>query len=109
MSATLASICVALAVLLTAASHVAFKLYSLSRRLHFAILTGLGFVSVQVLAFLALRQLSIAQVYLSTALVPVVTTLGARFLIGEKVDSRHWIGLAIIVAGVAIYLWAVAV
>lgn len=108
MSAALPWLCVSLAILLTAASHVVFKLYSMTRRLHFAVLTGLGFVCVQVLSFLALRQLTIAQVYLTGALVPVVTTLGARFLIGERVDSRHWIGLGVIVAGVAVYLRAVA-
>lgn len=67
--------------------------------------TGLAFILIPFWSYLALRNLTIAQVYLSAALVPVLTTFGAVIVIGEKVNKHHFIGLLLISLGTILYLW----
>ncbi len=52
------------------------------------------------LALLRVEQLSVAVP--TTALGFVLDTIGARFLLKEKVDWRRWVGVLFVAAGVAL-------
>ncbi|MBA3447601.1 MAG: EamA family transporter [Pseudaminobacter sp.] len=92
-----------LAVVLTAVSHITFKLYSSSARRGYLVATMAGFVFVPVFSYLALKTLTVAQMYLCVAFVPAITTTGARFLVGETINWRHAVGLLLICGGVLLY------
>lgn len=96
-----------LAVGITAASHVTFKLHANRRSIKWLILTGCGFVAVPLFSYLALRDLSIGQVYLCTAIVPVLTTMGAGLFLGEKLSWHHLVGIGLITGGMVLYLGGV--
>lgn len=95
----------ALAVLLTAAGHIFYKQYISTKRFKFLVLTAITFIAIPGVCFLALRELTIAQVYLCTAIVPILTTLGARRYLSEAITKHHVIGLALITSGTVLYLY----
>ena len=95
----------ALAVTCTALGHLLYRFYAVSKRTHFLILTGMAFVLIPVFSYLALRELTIAQVYLCAAAAPVLTTLAAGVFLKEKINRHHVIGLVLITMGTVTYLW----
>lgn len=105
MSILLPWIYTIIAVTMTSLGHVLFKSYSNTKRKMLLIMTATVFVLIPVFSFLALQELSIAQVYLCTAAVPVLTTLGAKFILGEHTHKHHYIGLSFITIGTIIYVY----
>ena len=105
MSAMLPWIFTATAITLTATGHIFYKIYALNNRLPFLVLTAITFVLIPCFSFLALRELTIAQVYLCTAMVPILTTIGAKVFIKEKITKHHIIGLTLITIGTILYLY----
>jgi len=91
-------------VVLTALGHILYKRYSIGGSKIYLLLTAATFILIPVASFLALRGLTIAQVYLCAAMVPVITTFGARFFIKETITRHHIIGLGLITSGTVIYL-----
>lgn len=63
--------------------------------------TALGFV----LYFYVLRQVSAAAVSLITLITPVLALLLGRWMNGETVDLRVWLGTGCILAGLMLYQW----
>lgn len=51
---------------------------------------------------LVLQRLPVGLAYPMLSLNFVLVTLAARLLFGEHVDARHWLGIALIVGGVAL-------
>lgn len=94
----------ALAVSLTAVGHLCYKTFSKNQKIVFLGLTVAFFISVPIFNFLALKGLTVAQVYLCTAFVPALTTFGAALFLDEKVTRHHLIGLALVIVGTLIYL-----
>lgn len=92
------------AVVLTALGHILYKRYSVDGNKLFLVLTGLTFILIPLASFLALRGLTIAQVYLCAAMVPLITTFGAKIYLKEKITRHHLIGLLLITSGTVIYL-----
>jgi len=105
MVGTLPWIFTAFAVVLTAVGHLFYRRYTVSKNTMLLILTGATFVLIPVFSYLALRDLTIAQVYLCAAAAPVLTTLGAGIFLKEKINRHHVIGLLLITTGTFMYLW----
>jgi len=95
----------ALAILSTSFGHIFYKIYVISKNKWLLMSTGLTFILIPFWSYLALRDLTIAQVYLSTALVPVITTFSGAFILKEKVNKHNFIGLILIFLGTILYLW----
>lgn len=93
------------AVMLTAIGHLLYRRYAVTKHTSFLILTGAAFILIPVFSYLALRDLTIAQVYLCAAAAPVLTTLGAGVFLKEKINRHHIIGLVLITTGTFMYLW----
>jgi len=95
--------------LMTAIGHLLMK-YSVhqsgKRRILFMALAIGIFVPVPVLTYFALKTLTMAAVFLSTAVIPVITTLGGSYFFNESLGRHNWIGLTLIVSGVTLYALA---
>jgi undecaprenyl phosphate-alpha-L-ara4N flippase subunit ArnE len=51
---------------------------------------------------LVLQRLEVGVAYAMLSLNFVLVTLAAHYVLGEPADHRHWLGVALIVAGVAV-------
>jgi len=91
------------AILLTGLSHLLYKLYTLNKNLIFLFFTLIFFATTAGCSFLALKNLSIAQFYLLTAFVPILTVIFGWGFLKEKVSRHHLIGLALTLSGAIIF------
>lgn len=93
----------ALALVATALGQLLYKDASVRRsrtRLFGAIAC---FCAAPVAAYLALRSLSLATVYVSTAISQLIVVFGSMISFGERYGPRQWLGLTFIVAGVIVF------
>lgn len=96
-----------LSVVLTAVAHLVFKLYA-TRGGWLRLATTIGlFVPIPGSTYLALRHLSLAQVYLCTAAVPVISLVLARLVFKESIRASHVWSTGLIVSGIVLYQSAV--
>ncbi len=66
-------------------------------------LTGFFFTVVYFFSFLAvLSWADLSVVFPATSLVYVTSTLGARFILGERVSFQRWAGISLVCLGVAL-------
>lgn len=93
----------ALSVLLTAAAHLVFKLYATGGGWALLATTIALFLAIPVSTFMALRELTLAQVYLCTAAVPVISLVVARVVFNESIRRSHVWSTALIVVGIVLY------
>jgi multidrug transporter EmrE-like cation transporter len=93
----------ALALLTTALGQLLYKsasLHASRARLGAAVAS---FCIAPVATYLALRGLSLATVYVSTAISQLIVVFGSMAFFGERYASRQWLSLALIVAGVIVF------
>jgi drug/metabolite transporter (DMT)-like permease len=93
----------ALSVVLTAAAHLAFKLYATAGGWGRLALTIGLFLLIPVSTFMALRELTLAQVYLCTAAVPVLSLVAAHLVLDETIRRSHLVSTAMIAVGIVVY------
>lgn len=93
----------ALSVTLTAAAHLVFKLYATGGGSARLATTIVLFLAIPGSTYLALRQLTLAQVYLCTAAVPVISLVVARVVFNESIGKSHAWSTALIVVGIVLY------
>ena len=92
-----------LAVLFTASGHIMFKWGKLTLS-KTKVALGLVLLGTATAAtFLALRSLSVGQVFMLTALTPVFTTLAGMTLMRETVTLRSLLAIVACCSGVLIY------
>lgn len=67
-----------------------------------ATLTGLGIYGAGTLLWIyAVSQRNISFLYPLTALTYVVVALGGKFMFGEVISSQRWLGIGVVMIGVA--------
>jgi multidrug transporter EmrE-like cation transporter len=93
----------AVALLATAIGQLVYKHASLHRSRRGTIAAAGIFCVAPVAAFLALRQLSIATVYVSTALSQIIVVVMSLKVFHEKYSGQQWAGLVLILVGVVIF------
>ncbi len=93
----------ALSVVLTATAHLVFKLYATAGGWSRLAVTIALFLAIPVSTFVALQQLTLAQVYLCTAAVPVISLVAARLVFKESIRRSHLWSTGLIVAGIVLY------
>lgn len=96
-----------LSVALTAGAHLLFKFYATHGGMWLLAGTIALFLMIPLSTFVALNDLTMAQVYLSTAAVPVLGLIAARFVLGEPVRRSHLSATAMIVTGIVLYQMSV--
>lgn len=66
-------------------------------------LSGIFFMTLTFVSFLiVLSWADLSLVFPSKSLVYVFSTLGAKFILGEKVNSQRWMGILLVCLGVAL-------
>jgi multidrug transporter EmrE-like cation transporter len=93
----------AVAIAATAVGQLLFKHASVTRSRPFTIYAIGAFCIAPVTAFMALHFLSIATVYVCTAISQVIVVLASMALFGERYDNAQWGGLGLILAGVVVF------
>lgn len=92
-----------LALAATAVGQILFKYASARRSLAFTLAVIACFGVATLSAFMALQVLSLATVYVSTAICQVVVVLAAMVLFGDHYRPRQWAGLTLILFGVVVF------
>lgn len=88
---------------MTAVGQLVFKRASMNKSWRMTILAIACFCVVPPASYLALHTLTLATVYVSTALSQVVVVLASLFAFGERYSSRQWFALVLILAGVVVF------
>jgi transporter family protein len=66
-------------------------------------LSGIFFIALTFFAFLTiLSWADLSFVFPATSLVYVISTLGAKFILRERVTFRRWVGVLLVCVGVAL-------
>lgn len=92
-----------LALLATAGGQVLFKYASVARSRPALIAAILVFCFAPPASYFALKELSLATVYLSTALAQLAVVVASMLLFDERYTRIQWAGLSLILIGVVIF------
>ena len=93
----------AIAIAATACGQLLYKHASVTRSRMFTLYAIIAFCIAPVAAFMALHSLSLATVYISTAISQLIVVLASMLLFGERYDHRQWAGLGLILTGVIVF------
>ena len=93
----------ALALLATALGQLLYKTASLhGSRVRLGVAVAC-FCIAPIASYLALRSLSLATVYVSTAISQLLVVVLSMASFGERYGSRQWLGLGLILVGVVVF------
>lgn len=91
------------ALVLTATGQILFRMHY-QRTGHLYLAAALGtFAIVPLLIYFALLNLTLALVYMSTALVHVLVLIMSRLVLGEQLVKRHYLAIMLITAGIIVF------
>ncbi len=96
----LALVCVIVA---TAAAQTLFKLYFIRERKILLVAAVAVFGIIPFLTLLALIQLPLGLVYVSTSLVHIAILISAFTILGEKPKRQHLAAISLIIAGIVFF------
>lgn len=92
------------ALVLTIFGQLVLKKFSSERRIIFLIASLVIFITATVCIYGAMKLgLSVAQVYVATALIPAMMVLVGKYYFAEVVGLHHAIGVVLIFLGVVIF------
>jgi len=92
-----------LAISFTTLGQLSYKVFSLTSIRKYYYLSIVLFLLTPIASFMALRNLAIDIVYVSTALTIFAVTVLSRFLLKEKIQGRNYVGVFLILLGVILY------
>ena len=99
----MAVVALSMAILANSASHVLFKHSLVTQKLSMKLVAVLLFAIVPGLVYLALKNLSLSTVYMSTSLTQVLILLAAKFLFHEMINTRKIVAISLIILGILIF------
>jgi drug/metabolite transporter (DMT)-like permease len=89
--------------LFTAVGQLLFRMYYVRKRKIY-LATALGtFLAVPVLSYLALLNLTLAFVYMSTALIHVLVLIMSHMFLKEHFTQKQYISISLIVVGIIVF------
>lgn len=91
------------ALLATAVGQMLFRMYYVrTRKIYLAAALG-TFLAVPLFSYLALLNLTLAFVYMSTALIHVMVLALSCLFLKERLTERQYISMALIIAGIVTF------
>jgi len=75
------------------------------RKVPFAILIGVINVGMNISALAGLKYTSLSNASIITKLDVLFTLLVSRFIVGELMDARDWLGVGMMTSGIVVLLW----
>lgn len=103
MTYNMSVIFLCIAIIMTSLGQISFKMRHVKKNIIYLFFACVFFVLAPVCSYFALKHLSVSDVYMSTAFVHVIIMLFSLFFLKEKMESRKYIGLTLIVVGIIIY------
>lgn len=101
LSASLVSL--AFALLATSVGQMLFRMYYVrTQKIYLAAALG-TFLAVPLFSYLALLNLTLAFVYMSTALIHVMVLVLSHLFLKERLTKRQYISMGLIVAGIVTF------
>ena len=91
------------AVLTTALGQFFYKKFALNKKKIYLIISVSLFAIVPLFNFIALKEISIDIVYMSTSLTIILVIFLSKVFLNEKVDIKLYSGVLIILLGIIIY------
>lgn len=91
------------AVLTTALGQFFYKKFALNKKKIYLIISVSLFAMVPLFNFIALKEISIDIVYMSTSLTIILVIFLSKVFLNEKVDIKLYSGVLIILLGIIIY------
>lgn len=93
----------AFAIIFTAVSQILYKSFFTTRYWSGLIIAVMLFILTPIMAYMALKTLSLGTVYMATGLTYVLIVILAKYLLGETISRRKLQGIILIVSGVIIF------
>ena len=101
LNSSLASLLAAL--VFTTVGQLLFRLYYVrTKKIYFAAALG-TFMAVPVFSYLALLNLTLAFVYMSTALIHVLVLILSHIFLHEQFTKKQFISISLIVMGIIVF------
>ena len=92
-----------LTLLFTAVGQLLFRMYYVStNKIYLAIALG-TFLAVPIFSYLALLNLTLAFVYMSTALIHVLVVIMSHMFLKEHLTRKQYISMSFIVVGIIVF------
>lgn len=93
----------AVALLSTALSQFLLKLYHVRSKIYLVVLALCLFGSIPVFSYLALRELELSTVYVSTAITQVMVLFLSKQFLHEKITQDMAKSIGLILAGIVVF------
>ena len=90
----------AAAIIFTALAQTSYKLYAHKGGKKFLIAAIVLFVLTPFMAYMALKEIALSVVYMSTAISYVIVILASKYLLAEVINKRQIFALTLIICGV---------
>jgi drug/metabolite transporter (DMT)-like permease len=91
------------ALLATSVGQLMFRMYYVhTKKLYLAFALG-SFLAVPLFSYLALLNLTLAFVYMSTALIHVLVLIMAQMFLREHLTRRQYISISLIITGTLVF------
>ena len=93
----------ACAIVFTALAQTSFKLYHQKSVTTYVVIAIILFSATPLMNYLALRELSLSFVYMSTGFTYVLIMLLAKFVLNEAVKKQHIHAVILIISGIFVF------
>ena len=91
------------AIVFTALAQTSFKLYHQKSAVIYVVIAIILFSITPLMTYLALRELSLSFVYMSTGFTYVLIMLLAKFVLNEVIEKQHIHAVILIISGVLVF------
>lgn len=91
------------ALLSTALGQLFFKMHFAKRQKRYFIGAMLSFVCIPVFSYLALINLTVSAVYMSTALTHIMVLLASYLFLKEKLSTKQGVSIMLIISGITVF------
>jgi drug/metabolite transporter (DMT)-like permease len=87
----------------TAVGQLLFRMYYVRKKMIYLVTALVMFLAVPLLSYLALVNLTLAFVYMSTALIHVLVLIMSHMFLKEHLTRKQYISMSLIVVGIIVF------
>tara|TARA_R110000822_G_scaffold193550_2_gene331997 strand:- start:62 stop:379 length:318 start_codon:yes stop_codon:yes gene_type:complete len=103
MSTNISIISLCVALLSTALGQLLFKIYFKKKKNKYFVGAMTSFLCIPLFSYLALINLTISAVYMSTALTHVLVLIGSYTFLEEKLSTYQYMSMTLIISGITVF------
>ena len=87
----------------TTFGHYYFKIFFIKKNLNLMLIAIILFIFTPFFTYIALKNLSLSEVYMSLAMVNVLLLIVSKYFLNEEMNSDMYIGSFLIISGVVLF------